>query len=100
MAHLVFLNRLIQICEIQLLAMKSKMGKFLKIPPPLSFGPPHPHVYPPQSFSEADNGDNGIGSVRLSVHLRTLSCLGAWLCRVQQRAIRVITSPRCLSVCL
>ena len=61
----------------------------------------------------AKQGDNGIGSVHPSVcpsvRLRALSCLnrltydldlGARLCRVQQRAIRVITSPRCLSVCL
>ncbi len=48
-------------------------------------------------------GDNALGGVRLSVSPLTaypFDLLGAWLCRVEQRAIRAITSLRCVSVCL
>ncbi len=51
---------------------------------------------PALTLCTESEGDNVLGSVRLSVQPLT----AALLCRVQQKAIRVITSPRCLSVCL
>ncbi len=54
----------------------------------------------------AKQGGNALGSVRLSVHLCACqrfdgwTILGARLCRRQQRAIRVSTRLRCLSMCL
>ncbi len=39
-------------------------------------------------LSTAKQGENALGSVRLSVCMSKLSCLGARLCRVQQRAKR------------